>query len=200
MNKKYSIITISREYATYGLTIASALSDRLGIPYYAKDFVKKAAKQSGYSVEDVENAGENMTRGGQFVNNFLGGSKKSYDEIFEAQRNVVIELAKKPCIIVGRCSDYILKEAGIESFNVFLYSDIEGRILRARQLLTEEDRKNKSEEDIVRQIAKMDSKRSTYYKQYTGRKLGDYKNYDICLNVGRLGVKKCIEILGDILE
>ena len=55
-DKKYPIITISREYGAGGRSIAKGISDRLGIPFYDRDFVKKTAEQSGYSVEDIEKA------------------------------------------------------------------------------------------------------------------------------------------------
>lgn len=201
--KTYPIITISREYAAYGRTIAAALSDRLGIPYYAKDFVKKTAEQSGYSEEDVERESENMSRGSKFMNNLLNNAssyKSSYDAIFAAQREVVLELAKEPCILVGRCADHILREKGISSFNIFLYADIDHRILRAKEILAESgELEDKTDADVKKIITKIDSQRETYYKKYTGKELGSYKNYDISLNVGTLGVDKCIEILTDIL-
>ena len=53
--------------------------------------------------------------------------------------------------------------------------------------------------DPKKVIEKTDNYRRTYYKKYTGKNLGDYKNYNICLDTGKIGVEKCINILADIL-
>ena len=71
---KYPVITISREYAAYGRTIAAGLSDRLGIPFYDKDFVKETAKQSGYSEEDIVREGEDMSPASKFMNSLLNNA------------------------------------------------------------------------------------------------------------------------------
>ena len=51
--EKCPVITISREYGALGRTLAAKLSERLGIPYYDRDFVKKTAEESGFAVEAV---------------------------------------------------------------------------------------------------------------------------------------------------
>ena len=108
---KYPVITISREYAAYGRTIAAGLSSRLGIPFYGKDFVKETAKQSGYSEEVIVREGEDMSPASKFMNSLLNNANaysSSYDGIYKAQKEVILNLAQKPCIIVGRCADHIL--------------------------------------------------------------------------------------------
>ena len=195
---KYPVITIGREYCAYGRTIAAALSQELGIPYYDKDFIKETAKQSGYSEQAIQEEGEQMDRVSRFVNNLITSTpiKSSYDAIFNAQKEVVIKLAKEaPCILVGRCADYILREAGIKSFNIFLYSDLEHKVHRAKELP-----ENKGVGDLWNVVAKMDELRNTYYKNYTGSEMRNFKNYDICLDVGTIGVVKCEEILLSILK
>ncbi len=197
MKKKYPVITISREYAAYGRTIAKGLSERLGIPFYDRDFVKETAKQSGYSEEDIKREGESMSRGSKFMNTLLNNAssyKSSYDAIFQAQKEVILNLAKEPCIIVGRCADHVLREAGANTFDVFLFADMEHRIEHAKEL-----EENKGA-DVKKVIAKIDSARSTYYKQYTGKEMGYYKNYNICLDTGKVGVEKCIDLLCEILN
>lgn len=194
---KYPVITISREYAAYGRTIAAGLSDRLGIPFYDKDFVKETAKQSGYSEEDIVREGEDMSPASKFMNSLLNNANayaSSYDGIYKAQKEVVLNLAQKPCIIVGRCADHILTQKGIPAFKIFLYADEEHRLERAAEL---EGRPNSPE--LKKILVKKDQKRETYYKQYTGHPMGLYKNYTICLDTGTLGVESCIDILCTLL-
>ena len=194
---RYSVITIGREYGAYGRTVASALSERLGIPYYDKDFVRETALRSGYSEEEVAAEGESMSPVSKFMNSLLNNSayySSSFDEIFRAEREVMLELAKSPCILVGRCADYVLQEAGIPAFHVFLYADLEVRIRRAAEL--EENRGL----DPRRAVAKRDVLRETFYKVYSGREMKNYQNYHICLDTGVIGPEQCVTILEGILR
>ena len=70
----YPLITISRQYAAYGRTVAKGLSERLGIPYYDRDFVKKTAESSGYAEEDIIREGEDISKGSRFWNSFLNNA------------------------------------------------------------------------------------------------------------------------------
>ncbi len=194
------VITISREYAAYGRTIAAGLSERLGIPYYDKDFVKETAKASGYSEDDIRKEGEHMSKGTKFMNTLLNNVSSytsSYDGIYRAQKEVILELAKNPCIIIGRCSDHILREAGIETFDIFLFADLETRIKRAAEL---DGNEKLSRDELLKLIEKHDEHRSTYYRTYTKKEMGYYKNYNVCLDVGRIGVEKCLDILCEMIQ
>lgn len=191
------VITISRQYAAYGRTVASALAKNLGIEFYDRDFVKKTVEESGYSEDDVEREGEAMSRGSKWLNSFLNGAapySSSYDGIYNAQKEVILRLAKKPCIIVGRCSNHILREAGIPSFDIYLYADSETRLRRAAEL-----NPGKTEEELRRIVEKVDKLRATYYKNYTGNRMGDSSNYSICLDTGVIGVDNCVALLTELL-
>ncbi len=194
------VITISREYAAYGSTVARALSQRLGIEYYDEDFIQMTSKESGYSEDDVTREGESMSASTRFINSFLSTTayNSSYDEIFQAQRRVILELAKKPCIMVGRCSNFILREEGIKSFDVFLHADHTFR--RAHALELNENGKM----DIDRYIDRCDHWRKTYYHTYTGHEMGNYHDYHLIVDIGRIGVEKTVDLLvsliGDVNE
>ncbi len=194
---KYPVITIGREYGAGGRTIAAALSERLGIPYYDKDFVIKTAKESGYSEDEIDREGEQMNHMNEFMNSLLNNSAaytSSFDAIYNAQKNVIMDLAKSPCIIVGRCADYILRKAGVEAFNIFLFADLDKKVIRAAELP-----ENQNVHDIKKVVQKRDELRNTYYKHYTGEDMRYYKQYDICLDTGVIGVDKCVDILVDVL-
>ena len=111
----YPLITISRQYAAYGRTVAKGLSERLGIPYYDRDFVKKTAESSGYAEEDIIREGEDISKGSRFWNSFLNNAtvySSSYDGIFAAESKVILELSQEPCIIVGRSANHVLSPVG----------------------------------------------------------------------------------------
>lgn len=194
---KYPVITIGREYGAGGRTIAAALSEKLGIPYYDKDFVVKTAKESGYSEDEIDKEGEQMNHMNEFMNSLLNNSAaytSSFDAIYNAQKNVIMNLAKSPCIIVGRCADYILRKAGVEAFNIFLFADLDKKVARAAELP-----ENKDIHDIKKTVLKRDELRNTYYKHYTGEDMRYYKQYDICLDTGVIGIDKCVDILVNVL-
>lgn len=195
--KKLPVITISRQYAAYGRTIARKLSEDLEIPFYDRDVIRETARQSGYSEEDIQREGEAMSRASRFMNNLLNNASvytSSYDGIFWAQRDVILKLAERPCIIVGRCADYILTEAEIPVFKVYLYADLEHRIRRAEEL------EENAGKDLQKVVAKRENLREVYYKQYTGQDMGICSNYNICLDTGVLGADTCERLIAEAVR
>lgn len=192
------VITISREYAAYGRTIAGALAKELNIPWYDRDFVRKTAEASGYAEEEIKKEGEEMSKGSSLLDKFLGSAtaaySSSYDGIFYAQSKIIVELSKSPCIIIGRCANHVLKEAKIPSFNVYLYGSIEDRVRHAGELGEADGA------DLVKYIEKRDQLRRNYYKQYTGSEMGDCSNYHLCIDTGRLGVDKSVKMILDAIN
>ena len=108
--------------------------------------------------------------------------------------NAILEFAQSPCILVGRCADSILREAGIDCFNVFLYADLEHRVHRI------EERDHEQGAKVRKMVDKRDQQRKEYYKVYTGSELGDYHNYDISLDTGVIGYDQCVEIIAGIVR
>ena len=93
--RKYPVITISREFGAGGHSIARVVSERLGIPYYDRDFAKQAAARSGYSQEDIDREGENLSRSARLLDNILNNSA-SY---FSSQQNrTVLSSAAVPIL------------------------------------------------------------------------------------------------------
>ena len=195
--EKCPVITISREYGALGRTLAAKLSERLGIPYYDRDFVKKTAEESGYAVEDVEHEGEELSTSGRMLNKILNSAvsySSSYDGIYKAQKKVVLQLAQDPCIIVGRCADHILREEGKSVFCVYLYASVKDRLDHVAELA------ENGTMSIEKYIEKRDKLRKTYYKQYTGHEMGNANNYNICFDTGRINAETCADIIIDILS
>lgn len=195
---KYEAITISRECGAYGRTVARLVSARLGIDFYDKDFVTKAALATGYSDEDIKHEGETMSKSAKFLNDFLGASASyvsSYDRIHEMQAEVICDLAKKPCIIVGRCADYILTKAEKHVFKIYLYGNEKDRFEHLKEKYPQQD-----EKQLKKLIQKEDAGRKIYYKVYTGNEMGDSSNYSICLNISEISPEKCADIICQLVE
>ena len=181
----YPIITISREFGAGGHSVGKVLSERLGIPYYDKDFVRETAARSGYSAEDIEREGENLSRSAKLLDNFLGNSmnySSSHDAIFRAQKELVLHLAQQD-------SNLILREAGIPSLDIFLHADVDTRTAHIEKLGLN------GKENPRKYLNKIDDMRETYFKTYTKHDLGRYRDYDLCLDTGTLGYDACIDII-----
>ena len=98
-----------------------------------------------------------------------------------------------PCVIVGRCADYILKDRP-DCLHIFIHADMEHRAARVRE------RYGETKQPMEKRLQEKDSKRKIYYKHYTNRNWGEAQNYHLCLNSGLIGVDKCTDIICDVAE
>ncbi len=191
------IITISREYGAGGRTIAKGLSEKLGIPWYDRDFVKYTAEVSGYSEEDIFEEGEELTERTKFLDSILNNMSaytSSHDAIFQAQKEAILELAKQPCILVGRCSNKILQDAGIASFDIFLHADKKVRIQRCVEKAQDKVK------NIEKYVERKDELRRSYYKKYTGNEISEAQDYTVCIDTGMIDYDTCIEVLAAMIN
>ena len=117
------------------------------------------------------------------MNNFLNTMDayvSSIDAIHNAEIEVIKKLAQKPCILIGRCADQVLRKEGISCFNIFLYADLAYRVAHAAEL---DENKGFTGNALVREVEKKSAGRATYYKHYTGKDIHSLSNYHICLDV-----------------
>ena len=192
---KQGIITISREFGSGGRTIGKAVARKLGIPCYDAELITEMAKQSGFAEDYVREAGE-YAPGGLLNSMFTSraGGPTNEDILWQIQCNMVAQLAKKgPCVIVGRCGDYILRDRP-DVLKVFVHADMAFRAKRIVEVY------GQREESPEQRLKDKDKRRSTYYRFYTGRKWGQLDTYDLMLNSGVLGIKKCTELICTIFD
>lgn len=189
---KFPVITIAREYGAGGRSVASLLAEKLNIPWYDKDFIITTAENSGLSIEQISKDSEEIGDREKFIDTLIGGGSM-HDKVFYAQREVIIDLAHKPCIIIGRAAEAILKEAGLPSIDIFLYSDMKSKIQHAKEL------NEYGTMDVEKYVLLKDKKRENFYKQYTGKEFTDKHNYDICLNTS-IGFEQCATILETLVH
>ncbi|MDO4321938.1 MAG: cytidylate kinase-like family protein [Lachnospiraceae bacterium] len=197
MNK---IITISREYGAGGHSIGQQVAEKLGIPFYDKDIVRETAKEGGFEPELIEREQEDVSKTNSILKSICTVSSAYFNDsqeaIHEIQKAIILRLAMKgPCVILGRCADVILKEAGIETFNVFVHADDLHRAVRVSELTG-----IKNATELQKAIAKKDNSRHNYYNHYSGKKWGDSRNYDLSLNSGVIGYDKCVQLIIDAVQ
>ena len=191
------IITISREFGSGGRFIGEEVAKKLGIAYYDKNVINEIAEKSGLSPEYIQENAELSPKKGLFAYAFSGRDitgKSVEDMVYEAQRNIILELAEKePCVIIGRNADYILKDRD-DVLNVFLHGDMPEKIQRITGLY------NVEEKEAVKMMADTDKRRRTNYNFYTDQSWGKASNYTLCLNSSQLGYDRCEMIIMECVK
>ena len=191
------IITISREFGSGGRFIGEEVAKKLGIAYYDKNIIGQIAEKSGLSPEYIQENAELSPKKGLFAYAFSGRDitgKSVEDMVYEAQRNIILELAEKePCVIIGRNADYILKDRD-DMLNVFIHGDMPDKIKRITGLY------NVKEKEAVKMMADTDKRRRTNYNFYTDQNWGKASNYTLCLNSSQLGYDRCEMIIMECVK
>ena len=191
MNK---VITISREYGAGGHSIGKRVAQELGIEIYDKDIVRETVKASGFEAELVEQEGEDTSRTSYFLKSLVSSSVHFHDPqetIHDVQRAVILKFARQgPCVILGRCADEILRDAGVPALNVFIHADDLHRAVRVSEMTGVTNAT-----ELQKMLAKKDHSRRNYYAHYTGKKWGDSHQYDLTLDSGALGDDLCVKLI-----
>ena len=191
------IITISSEFGSGGRFIGEEVAKKLGIAYYDKNIIGQIAEKSGLSPEYIQENAELSPKKGLFAYAFSGRDitgKSVEDMVYEAQRNIILELAEKePCVIIGRNADYILKDRD-DVLNVFIHGDMLEKIKRITGLY------NVKEKEAVKMMADTDKRRRTNYNFYTDQNWGKASNYTLCLNSSQLGYDRCEMIIMECVK
>ena len=191
------IITISREFGSGGRFIGEEVAKKLGIAYYDKNIIGQIAEKSGLSPEYIQENVELSPKKGLFAYAFSGRDitgKSVEDMVYEAQRNIILELAEKePCVIIGRNADYILQDRD-DVLNVFIHGDMPEKIKRITGLY------NVKEKEAVKMMADTDKRRRTNYNFYTDQNWGKASNYTLCLNSSQLGYDRCEMIIMECVK
>lgn len=186
---KNRVITISREFGSGGRTIGKKVAEALGIPCYDSELIQKIASESGFNEDYVKDVGEYGSGGflSLFSNRSFGLNNEDY--VWEIQCRIITELAEKgPCVIVGRCADYILRDKA-NCLKVFIHANM---AFRAERIVKVYGERAASPEQRLKD---KDKRRAAYHRFYTNMKWGHAQNYDITLNSGTLGIDRCVGII-----
>lgn len=197
------VITIARGYGSGGKTIGKMLSDKLGIKFYDKELIRMASDASGinealFGQNDEKTKNGLFSKPGVYRGEVIAPGKSGFiseENLFNYQAMVIKQIAaESPCVIVGRCADYILRDDS-SVIRVFIYADEENCIRNTADVKGITDRK-----EALKIINATDKERAAYYKAHTGREWIDARNYDLCLNSGDLGFDKCVDIIVDFIK
>lgn len=203
MDNKY-IITIGRQFGSGGRAIGEALSKKLNIPFYDKELISLAAKESGMSPEVFENVDEKAANSllyslsmglYSFGSGFSAmGDLPVNDKLYILQHKIIRNIAEQgPCVIVGRCADYILRD-NVNCIKIFIHANMEFRKKRAIEVHNIE----KARAEHI--ISKTDKSRANYYSFYSGQKWGMSENYDLCIDSSKLSENNIVELISSYID
>ena len=192
---KNRIVTISREFGSGGRTVGKKLAQKLQIPCYDQEIIEKIAAESGFAEDYIRDRSEYSPHTSWIANAF---SERSFsgvnnqDAIWMLQRKIILDLAAQgPCVIVGRCADYILRNVA-DCLRVFIHADFDKRAERIVEVYGETD------VPTEKRLRDKDKRRAAYYQFYTDTKWGLAQNYHISLDSGTIGNDRCVELLADL--
>lgn len=194
------IICISRQFGSGGHDIGLSLAKKLYVPFYDYSLSEVAASNIGVDISKLDEIDENASNSIVYslvMNSAIVGSLGSnppinmtaQDRLFAEQSRLIEEYAQQgPCVIVGRCSGYILKD-NPDVINVYICSSFENRLDRIMQ------RYGLNEANATSLIKKKDKMRASYFHHYTNRKWGVPCNYDLCLNTDKIKMEDIVKLL-----
>lgn len=204
MEKPRFVITIGRQFGAGGRELGHRLAEMFDIPYYDKELIAEASKESGLDPEYFEKADEQapgslmhalaaslmMSGGAVGAENALAG-----ENIFKFQSDVIREVAHaESCVIVGRCADYILRNEPL-CISMFIYASDDDRIDRIMRCHGAGSLREAQE-----MMRKTDKKRAGYYNFYTDKAWGAATTYNLCIDSSILGIEKTAEVIRDYVE
>lgn len=191
------VLTIGRQFGSNGRLIAKNAAKALGVKFYDKELIGMAADRSNLAKEDLAEIDE--TRANPWFYSSVGYSVGSgyqttvpiNDVLFQAESEVIREIAdKEDCIIVGRCSNYVLRRK-IDVRHIFIYAPLEVRIE------TIANRKQLDSRGAEALIKKVDKRRRLYYNFYTDMKWGNISDYDLLIDSSTFSTEDVTQLLID---
>ena len=186
-------ITITREFGSLGRSIARSLSEKLGIEFYDRDIVDQVAKHLNLPVSQISEA-EEKSHHRLFSHMFPLGTDEEYiqDMIFDVQKDIILDLAgKSSCIIVGRCSDFLLQNKK-NNLNIFIYAPYKKRLENCIHIL------DMTEEQAKKMIMSVDKARSAYHKKYAGYLPNDPSHKHLMIDSSLLGVEGTADLIAQV--
>ena len=194
----YNVITIARQFGSGGRELGRRLAEKLGFAYYDDEIIEEISKRTSLSEEYVQQVVEHrpvtlmpITIGHSFYpvqHPLMEQSQK----IFKEQAEIINEMSEKsPCVIVGCCADYILRQKKL--LRLFVYADMQSKVERCRLKGPEEEKL--TDKQLRAMIRKVEKNRAKYYEFYTGRTWGDKLNYDLLINTTNTDIRLIVSVI-----
>lgn len=194
------VVTISRECGSGGHEVGEKLAQRLGVRLYDKYLIDETADELGYSREFVKENEQNISTARLWELVFTDKSipmsmnPSKDDAIFVAQSRTINKLAmKESCVIVGRCANWVLRN-DLNSYHIFITSDLDFAVKRVEAFL------KLNEDDAKERVIRTNKARANHYWQYTGGSWTDSHNYDLVVNISKVGIDDAADLIYDFIK
>lgn len=195
------VVTISREYGSGGREVGRLLAEMLGIPFYDKELLTYMGESNHFDPELFQLIDVDFEFSNFYLADELAPKGKLHDlgvleiqeRIQRLQEKTIRHLAKESCVIIGRCSDYILRD-DVDCVHVFIRADIQDKRQRAIHEYGE------ALENINEKLLSVDTQRGNYYNYFTSRVWGRPSNYDMMISTSHLKLEECAKVLRDYIE
>ena len=189
----HTVITIGRQFGSGGRIVAQRVAESLRIPFYDKAVIDLAAKETGLSEEFIRQAEQKKTS--SFLYNLYMSTQNLpvSDQVFIAESDVIRKVAAAgPCVIVGRCADYVLRnQEGV--LNLFIHAPLDERIFRAKEEYKVEAA------DVRAYVLKQDKRRAAFYEHFSDRVWGKAENYHLAIN-STIGLDTTVDLILALAE
>lgn len=197
-------VCVGRSFGSGGLDFAFALSQRLGVPFYDKNILDLAAKNSHIRREIFEQSDERGTfsvpvlYGGAFtIPTALFAHTEGIltnEKLFEYQANTIRELAQeRSAVFVGRAADFILKEHP-HLLTIFITEVPELCIKNIAE------RMHLSPDEAAKKIEQVDKKRREYYNFFTSGHWGRADNYHLTIQLSYVGIDYAVQMVVELMK
>ncbi|MDR0350558.1 MAG: cytidylate kinase-like family protein [Coriobacteriales bacterium] len=195
------IITISRQYGSGGREIGERVASQLGCACYDRELIKRAAQEGDFDEELIKDGGEGVLNRFSslltYANTLVGKDEDSLplpDRMFLVQSRIIRQIAdEEPCIIIGRCANYILADYPA-LLDVFIHADWDARVARVME------RNSLNEHDAVARIRKIDRQRAVFYEMHTDQKWGMASAHHLSLSSSYFGIEGTAHLLAEIAK
>lgn len=199
------IITIGREFGSGGKYIGQRLAEELGMKFYDSKLLERVAKERNIDINLLNENDEKhkksfwytLAMASMSVSDSVNSLTElpSEDKYFIELAKVIEEIANEGnCVIIGRCSNVILKDRK-DTLNIFVYSsDEKFKIARKVEFSGLEEKK------ALKLMHKKDKERAAYYSYYTNKVWGDRESYDLMIDSSRLGIENTIKFIKDYVK
>ena len=184
----HTVITIGRQFGSGGRIVAQRVAETLHIPFYDKAVIDLAAKETGLSEAFIRQAEQKKTSSFLYNLYMSAHNLPVTDQVFIAESEVIRRVAGEgPCVIVGRCADYVLqRQEGV--LNIFLHAPLDERIFRTRETYQVDA------SDLRSYVLKQDKGRAAYYEHFTNRVWGQAEHFHLAVN-STIGLDAVVDLI-----
>lgn len=193
MEQKQIIISISREYASSGHSIAKKLAEKFGIEYFDRNLLEEIAAEQGFDIERMKKFDE-VPRHMLFSRTVNGMSNSPEEVVANIQFDYIRKKAAEGTsfVVVGRCADEVLQEYQV--IKLFIMADEKEKIAKVSK------ERGVNEDEARGIIQRHDKKRKAYHNYFCQKKWGEASSYDLTINASSLGIEKTTELIAEFVR